>query len=63
MTTAKNLKYSTLWDGFLYAQNSLQFHRHVERMGDERQVKRVMNFEVEDKSPVGRPRTSWKDVL
>ena len=35
----------------------------MERMGDERQVKRIMNAAMEGRRPVGRPRTRWKDVL
>ena len=36
---------------------------HIERMGDERQVRRIMNAEMEGRRPVGRPRTRWKDVI
>ena len=36
---------------------------HVERMGDERQVKKILNATMEGRRPVGRPRTRWKDVL
>ena len=32
-------------------------------MGEERQLKRVMNAEMEGRRPDGRPRTRWKDVL
>ena len=35
----------------------------MERMGDERQVKRIMNAAMEGRRPVGRPRTSRKDVI
>ena len=41
----------------------MRWFGHVERMGDERQVKRVMNAAMEGRRPVGRPRTRWKDVL
>ena len=36
---------------------------HVERMGEERQVKRIFKAEMQGRRPVGRPRTRWKDVL
>ena len=32
-------------------------------MRGERQVKRIMNAEMEARRPVGRPRTRWKDAL
>ena len=35
----------------------------MERMGDERLVKRIMNAAMEGRRPVGRPWTRWKDVL
>ena len=41
----------------------LKWFGHVERMGDERQVKRVMNATMVGRRPVGRPRTRWKDVI
>ena len=41
----------------------MRWFGHVERMGDERQVKRIMNAAMEGRRPVGRPRTRWKDVL
>ena len=41
----------------------MKWFGHVERMGEERQVKRIMNAEMEGRRPVGRPRTRWKDVL
>ena len=41
----------------------LKWFGHVERMGDERQVKRIMNATMEGRRPVGRPRTRWRDVL
>ena len=41
----------------------MKWFGHVERMGGERQVKRIMNAEMEGRRPVGRPRTRWKDVL
>ena len=36
---------------------------HVERMGEERQVKRLLKTEMQGRRPVGRPRTRWKDVI
>ena len=41
----------------------MKWFGHVERMGDERQVKRIMKAEMQGRRPVGRPRTRWKDVL
>ena len=41
----------------------LKWFDHVERMGDERQVKKIVNAEMEGKIPVGRPRTRWKYVI
>ena len=41
----------------------LKWFGHVERMGDERQVKKIMNAEMEGRRPVGRPRTRWRDVI
>ena len=41
----------------------LKWFGHVERMGDERQVKRIMNATMEGRIQVGRPRTRWRDVL
>ena len=41
----------------------LKWFGHVERMGDERQVKKIMNAEMKRRRPVGRPRTRWKDVI
>ena len=35
----------------------------IERMGDEMQVKRIMNATREGRIPVRRPRKNWKDVL
>ena len=35
---------------------------HVERIGEERRVKRIMNAEMEGRILVGRPLTRWKDV-
>ena len=32
-------------------------------MGDERQVKRIVNAKMEGRRPVGRPRTRWRDVI
>ena len=36
---------------------------HVERMGEERQVKRIFKAEMQGRRPVGRQRTRWKNVL
>ena len=41
----------------------LKWFAHVERMGDERQVRRVMNAEMKGRRPVGKPQTRWKDVI
>ena len=41
----------------------LKWFGHVERMGEERQVKRIFEAEMQGRRPVGRPRTRWKDVL
>ena len=41
----------------------MKWFEHVERMGEERQVKRIINAEMRGRRPVGRPRTRWKDVL
>ena len=41
----------------------MKWFGHVERMGEERQVKRVMHAEMAGRRPVGRPRTRWRDVL
>ena len=41
----------------------LKWFGHVERMGDERQVRRITKAEMEGRRPVGRPRTRWKDVI
>ena len=41
----------------------MKWFGHVERMGEERQVKRIMNAEMEGRRPVGRPRTRWKNVM
>ena len=41
----------------------LKWFRQVERMGGERQVKRIMNAETEGRRLVGRPQTRWKDIL
>ena len=41
----------------------LKWLGHVERMGDERQVKRIMNAEMEGRRPVGLPRTRLKDAI
>ena len=36
---------------------------HVEGMGEEKQLKRVMRAQMQVKRPRGRPRTRWKDVI
>ena len=36
---------------------------HVQRMGEERQVKLIMNAEMEGRRPMGRPQTRWRDVI
>ena len=41
----------------------MKWFGHVERMGEERQVKRIMQAEMWGRRPRGRPRTRWKDVL
>jgi hypothetical protein len=41
----------------------LKWFGHVERMGEERQVKRIWKALMAGRRPVGRPRTRWKDVL
>ena len=41
----------------------LKWFDHVQRMGDEREVKRIMNAEMEGRRPVGRPRTRWRDFI
>ena len=41
----------------------MKWFGHFERMGEERQVKRIMNAEMRGRRPVGRPSTRWKDVL
>ena len=41
----------------------LKWFGHVERMGDGRQVNRIMNATMEGRRPVGRPRTRWRDVI
>ena len=41
----------------------MKWFGHVERMGDGRQVKKIMNATMEGRRPVGRPRTRWRDVL
>ena len=41
----------------------LKWFGHVERIGDERQVRRIMKAEIEGRRPVGRHRTRWKDVI
>ena len=48
---------------FLEVENArLKWFRHVERMGWERQAKRIMNAKVQGIRPVGRPRTRWNKV-
>ena len=41
----------------------MKWFGHVERMGEERQVKRVMSAEISGRRTRGRPRTRWKDVI
>ena len=36
---------------------------HFERMGNRRQVRRIMNREMEGRRPIGRHRTTWEDVI
>ena len=40
----------------------MKWFGHVERMGEERQVKGIFKAEMQGKRSVGRPRTRWKDV-
>ena len=42
-------------------QSVLRWFGHVERMDEERLVKRVMNSDVEGNRPRGRPRFGWAD--
>ena len=37
----------------------MKWFGHVERMGDERQVKKIMNATMEGRRQVGRPQTRW----
>ena len=41
----------------------LKWFCHVERMGDERQVMKITKAEMDERRPVGRPRTRWRDVI
>ena len=41
----------------------LKWFGRVERMGDERQVKRILNATMEGRKPVGTPRTRWRHVF
>ena len=41
--------------------NVLRWYGHVERMGEERLVKKVVNAKVDGKSMRGRPRYGWMD--
>ena len=41
----------------------MKWFGHVKRMGDERQVKKIMNATMEGRRPVGKPRTRWKGGL
>ena len=41
----------------------LKWFGHMERMGEERQLKRIMRARVQGGRPRGRPRTRWRDVL
>jgi hypothetical protein len=36
---------------------------HVERMGEERKVYKVLVGKPEGKRPLGRPRCSWEDEM
>ena len=41
----------------------MKWFGHLERMSDERQVKRISQAEMQGRRPAGRPRTRWRDVL
>ena len=41
----------------------MKWFGHLERMSDERQVKRITKADMQGRRPAGRPRTRWKDVL
>ena len=41
--------------------NVLRWFGHVERMDDERLLKKVMNVKVDGRSARGRPRFGWMD--
>ena len=43
------------------AMNVLRWFGHVERMDNERQLKKVMNVKVDGRSVRGRPRFGWMD--
>ena len=42
-------------------RNILRWYGHVQRMGNERAVRRVYEAEVEGRRPRGRPRLRWRD--
>ena len=41
----------------------LRWFGHVHRMPDSNEVKRVMNLQVEGKTPVGRPKLTWQRAV
>ena len=41
----------------------MKWFGHVEKTGDERQLRRIMNAEMEGSRQVGRPQTRLKDVI
>ena len=41
----------------------MKWFGHVKRINEERQVKQVMQEEMQGRRPAGRPRTRWRDVL
>ena len=43
--------------------NVLRWFGHVERMDNERLMKKVMNVKVDGRSARGRPRFGWMDVV
>ena len=44
-------------------ERRLKWFCNVERMGFERQARRMMNAKIEGTRPVSTPRTGWKDVI
>ena len=40
----------------------MKWFGHVNKTGGERQLRRIMNAEMEEKK-VGQPRTRWKDMI